>query len=326
MVKIGTLHPDGSYDDLGEVNRGEYAPGADAERCANEKEWITAYDGDDALYVTKEPLWTGDFACLFGIAVDSAGETKEMYFSEELGDARFEDKEGAVKALTALSNCEKLAREWLEYDEDEPPNDEEIEEWAQEHVEYETHELSYTSLEVIPVTLPTRVIREICGEYFEHAEEAYKKDGDWRACAFDLHLNGSRAHIEGWSSWVLEGERPDADILTAKQAVLPMFIMFGMYMDRQFNAVGDSHWDILRDAGVVYVGDTVYWTGATEPQKCEVTMVEWAKNSVHLLNDAGTEFIVDLDDVRSPDLRERLRERTSAYAQTQEPDAPTEEL
>jgi hypothetical protein len=128
-----------------------------------------------------------------------------------------------------------------------------LEEEGIDTAKLEVEELRYwwISLEVVPVSVSEQVAHKTIGGYssdssrWDEALAGRKRDGDWRESVYDLQSYGVTVPV--LNVRVLEDKIEEA-IEQAKSQAVAVEGMFGFYMDRPVNRMGESGWDWLRRA------------------------------------------------------------------------------
>ena len=112
------------------------------------------------------------------------------------------------------------------------------------------------SLYVVPVSVPQEVIERILGsDINDWMLEAHAKHGDWREnvwdiCTYGHHVPIAVRDLEGeMSNGIKVNDDRLPEVIEMLQATAQVVEgMFGFYMDRRVNAMGESGWDWLRNA------------------------------------------------------------------------------
>lgn len=269
-IKLGTLYPDGHCDDLGEANGG-FTPGADSARRAEEYGWEKPVDtSDEYLVFSKTPEETSELKYVFCIRCTdmsqsgSRDDTKIYYLSDLLEGGEYETEEECVKALLQHPDREQRVLEWYDDPELLVPTDEQVLEWAKDNLYEMSKPLIVTELMVVPVSMGEAQLKKnlsSCGLVEKDTWDGYKEqhstDGDWRSLAYEIVSYGYCVTVGSWSSYPEDGEWPEQDIQTAKMAALQVQMLFGFYMDYPVNRIGETGWDWMRNAGIIFAGDEV---------------------------------------------------------------------
>lgn len=319
MVKLGTLYPDGRVDDLGEVNGG-LKPGADSARRAEEYGWDTHYEDEDAFYAGKQVEDTEELKYMFGIQITDLGQCGEQRtaFTSELiedGMRKFYEKDDLVEVLIGLPDLKDRVEEWAgeEVNLDTDSGSEEVHDWCDHNIDEVDESLMETALLVVPVSVPGKTVREACGseEHFEtHSLLEFKKHGDWRSDVWNLAMYGVKVQVASKLSWVESSEFPTDDIEWVKQVSLQVKMMFGFFMDRQVNAIGETGWDWMRNFGIIFCGDDVVWNG----HEGFYTVIE-KEGDQHIVEDSnGVDFTTPTTELQALDFRGRLLRAKDAAA------------
>lgn len=316
-TKLGILHESGKTEDLGEVDlQNEVCtPGADSARLAEAYGWECLFEDTDAIYASKEPESTDELKYMFVIAVTDMGNAcgseceETRYRSDLLGPTEYGTREEVVKALMAHPQREALVGAYFVNEEDNwVPTDEEVMEWAKDHVEEQDFTEILTELYVVPVSGNGTFVRRACGdeERFDSLKESFTKHGDWREAVEDIYRYGAHVQVGSWSSYMPTGEWAPRDLETAKQQALQVKMLFGFFMDRQVNAIGETGWDWLRQAGVFFAGDSVeYEKDEGGPQWYEIDEIE--DGIAYLLDRDQNELQVPVEKLEVPSWIKRLQ-------------------
>ena len=251
MVKLGTLYPNGKIDDLGDADpqTGAFVPGTDSKKRSDEYGWTSILDDTNQFIVADTVEDTGELKYVFGIEVLNMAEAcgdegcqRTVWNSRFIDELGTDDSDGELQKLfkkqaAHLSKEKTVAFLKEHFDND----DEEIE----DSIYDEEEPRLIVTLYVIPVSVTEDEVKQACGSdetFNDYLKPDFEKNGDWRAAAWDLNSYGHHVPVAGFEAW----EDATAIVEQAKMSALQVKMLFGFYMDRRVNLMGETGWDWLK--------------------------------------------------------------------------------
>jgi len=180
-------------------------------------------DEDWFLQFRKEVIRHSDgLAFLFCIRADCVCDARQYRLAGVIPTRQFEREDQAERYLESLrDNGIDTSNHEIE----------EVDRW-------------WVQLEVVPVSVsPEQARKAIDSSNWQDAEESWKRHGDWRDSAWDLQSYGTAVPV--WSKEV-DDDKLDQAIQEARDQALGVDGMFGFYLDRPVNRMGETGWDWLR--------------------------------------------------------------------------------
>lgn len=308
-----------------DLNTGESVPGSDSDKLIGDYGWEVLMNGSDTEYVlgAKTVEETPEMKYVFLIEVTDmaaacGGEdcSRSLWRHTLLPNNVYGSKEDGIKALLRLEDARTYAGAYFDEDAGNLGEDE-IREWAEDHLEETELSLQVTELCLIPVSLTEKQAKTVIqdDDAFEHLQKSFKEHGDWRDASLDFKWHGHRVPIQTWEGWIEPGEWDEESIKKAKVFALQARMLIGFFLDRQVNQIGESGWDWLRNAGLFFVGDEVFWDRGHGEEWFEIMSIE--DGTAYLGDRDGEEIEVPLDELRQPRWHERYRRKRDGAEETE---------